>query len=352
MSLAPISVADALAEPAPFDTLIDVRSPAEYADDHLPGAVNWPVLDDAERARVGTLYTQVSTFEARKLGAALVSRRIADMLERQMADKPREWRPLVYCWRGGQRSGSLGLVLAQVGFRTRQLSGGYKAYRATVLQELAGLPGHFRWQVVRGRTGSGKTRLLGALAAAGAQVLDLEDLAAHRGSVLGGLPSRPQPSQRHFETLLWQHLRKLDPQRPVFVEGESRRIGIRQLPDAMLAALEAPARTIHLRLDMAARVGLLMQDYAFFTTEPEQLCQRLQLLVELRGKATVARWQALARAGDWHPLLAELMATHYDPLYDKSMGRPRPGPSAELMLQRADAAAMAHAAAELVAGAA
>lgn len=352
MSLAPISVAEALGQPAAWDALIDVRSPSEFADDHLPGAVNWPVLDDAERARVGTIYTQVSTFEARKVGAALVSRRIADMLEQRMADKPRDWRPLVYCWRGGQRSGSLGLVLAQVGFRTRQLSGGYKAFRGRVIEDLQTLPGRFRWQVIRGRTGSAKTRLLGALAEAGAQVLDLEDLAAHRGSVLGGLPARPQPSQRHFENLLWQGLRSLDPTRPVFVEGESRRIGLRQLPDALLAALEAPARTVHVHLDMPARVALLLEEYAFFTQDAEQLCQRLQLLTELRGKATVARWQAMARAGEWQALLPELMSRHYDPLYDKSMGRPRPGPAAELALGGADAASMARAAGELMAGAA
>lgn len=348
MSLAPISVAEALGQPAAWDALIDVRSPSEFADDHLPGAVNWPVLDDAERARVGTIYTQVSTFEARKVGAALVSRRIADMLEQHMADKPRDWRPLVYCWRGGQRSGSLGLVLAQVGFRTRQLSGGYKAFRGQVIQDLATLPGRHRWQVLRGRTGSGKTRLLAALAEAGAQVLDLEDLAAHRGSVLGGLPTRPQPSQRHFETLLWQRLRALDPTRPVFVEGESRRIGERQLPDAMLGALQHPACTLHVDTPMEARVALLLEDYAYFTTEAERLCERLGLLTELRGKACVARWQAMARRGDWATLLPELMTQHYDPLYDKSMLRSREGPQDTLVLRGTDAAALAEAAHALV----
>ncbi|HSI61334.1 MAG TPA: tRNA 2-selenouridine(34) synthase MnmH [Ideonella sp.] len=349
MSFSTLSVGEALAAPAPYDTLIDVRSPAEFADDHLPGAVNWPVLDDAERAHVGTVYTQVSTFEARKIGAALVSRRIAGILEQHVAAMPREWRPLVYCWRGGQRSGSLGLVLGQIGFRTRQLAGGYKAFRAQVREDLAAMPGRFELRVLAGRTGSGKTRLLGALAAAGGQTLDLEALAAHRGSVLGGLPTQPQPSQKRFETLLWQAMRTLDPARPVFVESESRRIGVRQLPDALLARIQQPALMVHVALPIEERARLLLRDYAFFTSEVEQLCERLQDLVALRGKAMVAHWQALARAQDWAALLPELMQLHYDPLYDKSTQRQRGRPAMELALPDTGEAALAAAARQLLA---
>lgn len=348
MSFSTLTVAEALAEPAPHDCLIDVRSPAEFADDHLPGAVNWPVLDDAERAHVGTVYTQVSTFEARKIGAAMVSRHIAQILEQHVASMPREWRPLVYCWRGGQRSGSLGLVLGQVGFRTRQLTGGYKAWRAQVREDLTRLPAGFEWRVLAGRTGSGKTRLLGALAAAGAQTLDLEALAAHRGSVLGGLPTQAQPSQKRFETLLWERLRTLDPARPVFVESESRRIGVRQLPDALLACVQKPSRMVHVELPLAARTKLLLEEYAFFTDEVEQLCERLHSLVALRGKGVVARWQALARAGDWATLLPELMRQHYDPLYDKAMQRQRDAATLDLALPDAEAPALAAAARHLL----
>ena len=198
---------------------------AEFAEDHLPGAVNWPVLDDEQRRIVGTLYKQVSPLQARKVGAAMVARNIADHLERWVADQPREWQPLVYCWRGGQRSGTLAWFLSQIGFRTGQLQGGYKAFRARVRDELQTLPQRHRFQVLCGRTGSGKTRLLHALAEQGAQMLDLEGLAGHRGSVLGALPGRAQPSQKRFDTLCWQALRGFDATRPVFVEGESRKIG-------------------------------------------------------------------------------------------------------------------------------
>lgn len=316
MSLSIATAAEAMAAPDGYDTIVDARSPAEYAEDRLPGAVNWPVLDDAERAEVGTIYAQVSTFEARKRGAAIVSRNIARIIDEHVAGLGRDWRPLVYCWRGGQRSGSLAIVLAQIGFRTRQLQGGYKAFRSLVREESATLPARFDWRVLGGRTGSGKTRLLHALAAEGAQVLDLEGLAAHRGSVLGGLPDRPQPSQKHFETLVWQALRGFSPEQPVYVESESRRIGKLQLPDAVLDALRGCTRPTRVELGLEARVKLLCEDYAFFIEDAEALCERLQALTELRGKAQVARWQAQARAGEWPLLLAELVQQHYDPLYD------------------------------------
>ncbi len=318
MSLSTITATEAMAAPDGQDTLIDVRSPSEFADDRLPGAVNWPVLDDAERAEVGTIYTQVSTFEARKRGAAIVSRNIARIIDEHVAGLGRDWRPLVYCWRGGQRSGSFAIVLAQIGFRTRQLQGGYKAYRELVRHELAELPLRFDWRVLGGRTGSGKTRLLAALTAEGAQVLDLEALAAHRGSVLGELPDQPQPSQKEFDSRVWHALRGFDPARPVFVERESRRIGRLQLPDAVLQAWQERGRTIQVELNAAERVALLTEEYAFFTRDVDALNERLQVLTELRGKATVARWQSLAHAGDWPTLVAELMAQHYDPLYDRA----------------------------------
>ena len=314
-----MTAADALGGKEGYDAIVDVRSPSEFAEDRLPGALNWPVLDDAERAEVGTIYTQVSTFEARKRGAAIVSRNIARIIDEQVAGMPRDWRPLVYCWRGGQRSGSLAIVLAQIGFRTRQLQGGYKAFRSLVREELATLPARFDWRVIGGRTGSGKTRLLGALSAEGAQVLDLEGLAAHRGSVLGDLPGQPQPSQKHFETRLWRALHAFDPAKPVFAERESRRIGQLQLPDSVLDALRSSARPVLVELPVAERVRFLAEDYAFLMQDADLLCQRLQALTELRGKASVARWQAQARAGEWEALLNELLAQHYDPLYDHGL---------------------------------
>lgn len=321
MSLRAVPVDEWLADPGEWDVVIDARSPAEYAEDRLPAAQNWPTLDDEERRVVGTTYVQVSALEARKIGAAMAARRIAGHLDAHIADKPREWRPLVYCWRGGQRSGSLALILSQIGFRTGQLQGGYKAFRAVVRAQLDTLPQALDLVVLAGRTGSGKTRLLQRLADAGEQVLDLEGLAHHRGSVLGGMPGLPQPTQKAFDTRVWDALRRFDTARPVFVESESARIGSLRVPEALLARMRDHGRVHRVEMPLAARVALLLEDYDFFTADVDDFCRLLGALVELQGRERVGAWQAMARAGEWTPLLERLMTEHYDPLYDRSMRR-------------------------------
>jgi tRNA 2-selenouridine synthase len=321
-----------------YDTIIDVRSPSEFAEDHLPGAVNWPVLDDDERRTVGTLYVRDSPLAARKLGATLVARNIATHIERWVQGQPREWQPLVYCWRGGQRSGSLAWFLGQIGFRTAQLAGGYKAFRAVVRDDLATLPTQLSLTVVAGRTGSGKTRLLQALAEQGAQVLDLEALACHRGSVLGGLPDQPQPSQKRFDTLLWRSLRGFDPAQPVFVESESKKVGSLQLPEALVQRMRLQGRCVRVQMGEAARTELLLQEYGFFAQDTERFCGLLDALADLQGRERIARWQGLARAGSWPELFAELMRDHYDPLYERSMQRHFAGLQEAAVIDLADGA--------------
>lgn len=321
MTLVAIEASQALLEIDAFDALIDARSPAEFADDHLPEALNWPSLDDDERAAVGTEYKQISAFDARKRGAALVARRIAEHIERHVMDKPSSWRPLVYCWRGGQRSGTLAWFLSQVGFRTTVLKGGYQAFRAQVRSALAELPMRLNFVVVAGRTGSGKTRLLQSLQEAGAQVLDLEALAHHRGSILGGWPGEAQPTQKAFEMQIWDALRRFDPARPVFVESESRKIGMRQVPDVLLERMRHHGRCVVIDMPDAARVALLLEDYAFYTRDPVLFNKHVASLTALRGHDTVARWQAAALEGRWDAVFLDLMHTHYDPLYAKSMAR-------------------------------
>jgi tRNA 2-selenouridine synthase len=315
-----VSAGEALADLAAFDAIIDVRSEAEYAEDHLPGAVNCPVLSNDERREVGTMDRQQSSFEAKRRGAAYVSRNIARHLEQSFADKPRQWRPLVYCWRGGNRSGAMTHVLTRVGWPARQLEGGYRAFRRAVLAELDALPAQFGWRVVCGTTGSGKSRLLQQLARAGAQVLDLETLAHHRGSVLGGLPALPQPSQKKFETRIWQTLHGFDRARPVFVEAESRKVGALRVPDALLMAMRA-AECIRLELPVDARVRLLRDEYAHFETDPDTLYERLDCLVPLHGHALVGEWKALASERQWDALVHRLLVEHYDPAYLRSIGR-------------------------------
>jgi tRNA 2-selenouridine synthase len=256
----------------------------------------------------------------------------------------------VYCWRGGQRSGSLAWFLDQIGFRTAKLSGGYKAFRARVRSDLEQLPQRFELTVLAGRTGSGKTRLLSALAAQGAQVLDLEALACHRGSVLGGLPDTPQPSQKAFDTQLWHALSRLDARRPVFIESESKKVGSLQLPDALVARMRDHGRCLRVEMSDAARVRLLLEEYGFFAHQAERFCELLDALVELQGKERVKRWQSMARAGQWPEVFDELMREHYDPLYERSMKRNFAGldNAARVELPDGEPAALARAARDLL----
>jgi len=302
-----------------FDDILDVRSPAEYADDHLPGAISVPVLNDEERARIGTIYTQVSPFEAKKLGAALIARNIAHHLEEKFSDRPKSWRPLVYCWRGGMRSGAMAHILAQVGWNTSQLQGGYKTYRRHVITALETLPAKLDFRVISGGTGSGKSHLLHALAEQGGQVLDLEKLAQHRGSLLGKLPDQPQPSQKTFETRLWDALRTFIPDCPVYIEAESRKVGVLSLPNALVERMRVSA-CLRIEVPQEARVKFLMDDYAHFLHNPVLLTERLSLLVEMHGREVINRWCEMASRGEWEQLVEELLTQHYDPAYKRSSG--------------------------------
>ncbi len=320
MPIVDFPATQALARLAEFDSIIDVRSPSEYALDRLPNALNWPSLSDAERALIGTEYKQVSPFAARKRGAVLVARNIAAHLEREAMDKPKNWQPLVYCWRGGQRSGAFATVLSAIGWRVHRLEGGYQAFRRAVLAALDELPKRFELRVVCGVTGAGKSRLLQRLATQGAQVLDLERLAEHRGSVLGLVPGRAQPTQKQFETRVWDALQHLDPARPVLVESESRKIGDLRVPEALVERMRA-APCVVLELPIEARVQLLMEDYDFFVRDTEAFCRRLDALRVLRGHETINGWQAAARAGRTREVVRELLERHYDPIYRQSMHR-------------------------------
>lgn len=306
-----------------FDEIIDVRTPSEFADDHIPGAINCPVLSDEERITVGTLYKQVSPFEARKVGGALVAKNIAHHLETVFHDKPKSWKPLVYCWRGGQRSGAMSIILSQVGWAAHKLEGGYKTWRREVLEQLDALPQRLNYRVVCGPTGSGKSRLLAALAETGHQVLDLEGLARHRGSVLGKIPQHPQPSQKWFDSLLLQALKGFDPARPVYVESESKKIGSVALPAALFDAMHA-ADCLVVETPLEVRVAGLQEDYLHYVNDPEALIAQLQSLHQFLGGEKLQHWSELIHAGDFPAFVEELLTQHYDPTYFRSLTKHYP----------------------------
>lgn len=301
-----------------FDDIIDVRAPAEFAEDHLPGAISLPVLDDEERARVGTIYKQVSPFSARKIGAALVAKNAAAHLQGPLADKPGGWRPLVYCWRGGQRSGSFATILGQIGWRVETLVGGYKTWRGLVVREVYDTPVRAPVVVLDGNTGSAKTEVLNLLPGFGVQVIDLESLARHRGSLFGNVG--PQPSQKAFEGALALALAGLDPSRPVVVEAESSKIGnCRLTPEIWKAMVAAPR--VAITAPRAARAEYLARAYADLTGDADRLAATVNLLRPMHAAEVMEDWLRLAASGQFTALADSLMERHYDPRYGKHRAR-------------------------------
>ena len=299
-----------------FDTVIDVRSPAEFAEDHIPGAVNLPALSNEQRAEVGTIYKQISAFDGRKIGAGMVIRNVADHIDGPLMEKDGAWRPLVYCWRGGQRSGVFSTLLSEIGWRADTVKGGYTSFRRLVKASLYDDPLPHRFVLLDGFTGTAKTEILPRLAARGVQVIDLEGLARHRGSLLGGMPGG-QPSQKAFETGLATALSKLDPARPVVVEAESSKIGRIAIPASVWAAMLAAPRIV-IQAPMVARAAYLATAYREVIEDPEIVTEKLEPLRRLRGHATVDRWIALSAEGALVELSHALMVDHYDPSYAKS----------------------------------
>jgi tRNA 2-selenouridine synthase len=320
-----------------FDALIDVRSPAEFALDHIPGAINLPVLDDAQRTEVGTEYVQRSKFLARRHGAALVARNIAAHLEGSLGDRDGSFQPLVYCWRGGQRSGAMVTVMDQVGWSVTVLEGGYQTWRRQVKATLYDAPPAHRLILLDGPTGAGKTALLKGVAARGVQTLDLEALAAHRGSLFGAMPGG-QPSQKAFESRLHDALSRLDPDRPVLVEAESSKIGARVVPPSLWAAMTA-APVVRLGSPVAVRAARTLRDYAAIAADPAALDAALTRLPRHISKETVSAWRALAAAGEIEALATELIVHHYDPAYRRQgLARRRTELAAVEIASLADAA--------------
>lgn len=301
-----------------FTEIIDVRSPSEFEEDQIPGAVNLPVLSDNERTEVGTLYKD-KPFEARRLGAAMISANAARQLQTHFADKDKTYSPLVYCWRGGMRSNALAQILRSVGWRVRLLEGGYKAFRKFVTEDTERILAHPQMQltVLAGQTGVAKTRLLHALQARGAQILDLEELAGHRGSVLGLPPDTEQASQKCFETRLWHALSQLDPGKPIFVEAESNRIGSLHCPPALWKKL-GQAEVIEIRMPLNKRADFLLKDYPHFANDPQHLKSLLKRLVKLRGHEQIKFWHDLIDTGRWQEFVESILRDHYDLVYRRA----------------------------------
>ncbi|MGC6530799.1 MAG: tRNA 2-selenouridine(34) synthase MnmH [Candidatus Puniceispirillaceae bacterium] len=316
---------------ARIDMIIDVRAPSEFADDHIGGAINLPVLSDEERIHIGTLYKQQSPFVARRIGAALVSANIARHIQTHLADKPENWRPLIHCWRGGQRSRAFAHICGEVGWASFLLQGGYKTYRKSVLDSLQDLPKNLEICILSGPTGTGKTKILQALSVHGATIIDLEGLACHRGSLLGQMPDQDQPPQRLFESRLYEAMRQaqrttdtnpLSKQKIghnfVFVEAESSRIGNLSLPKDLWHAM-SQAPKIEIKADDATRIALLKGDYAHLMDRGnDKLSHLVEGMHTRHGYEVTQSWQRLLNNGDFDQFISAILHDHYDPAYQRA----------------------------------
>ncbi len=290
---------------------IDVRSEGEFAEDHIPGAVNLPVLNDGERTATGIAYHQLSPAEARQLGLEIISPKLP-VLVAQLKEYAQDHQIVLYCWRGGMRSAALGAVLDLMHIPVYRLSGGYKNYRSWINQYWQSSLANPIW-VLCGNTGVGKTLVLNELKITGCQAIDLESLAGHRGSVFGNVGLLPQPSQKAFESRLWQETRQLDPARPLILECESKKIGRLHLPRVLHQGI-VEGKKILLYDSMPNRVEKILKDYRPEEALPE-IGEALPCLIPRLGKEKVSTLLSQIEAGDYAEVVTALLTDYYDPLY-------------------------------------
>ncbi len=332
---------------ATYDMIIDVRSPAEFAEDHIVGAVNMPSLNNAERAEIGTIYKQQSAFEARKIGGYMAAKNISDHIRAFLLEKPPEFTPLIHCWRGGQRSRAFAQICSEIGWTCYILEGGYKYYRTQILDNLNILPEQFKYRIIAGRTGSAKTKLLQALAQKGEQILDLEALANHKGSLLGRMTG-DQPSQKMFESRLINQLSSFDKDRPVFVESESSRIGDLHIPKLLWREMiQSPV--IMIEIDRDIRAAYLVDEYPHLLSDQTDLNRLIDGMIYRHGHAETQKWRALMAQNDWLSLSHCLLEQHYDPAYDQSVTRHERPVTGIISMQKIDQTEISRTADDIIA---
>lgn len=310
----PIELAKALQQRRAGALIIDVRTPAEFAEATIPGAVNVPIFSNEERVHVGTVYKEQGSRTARRLGVELVSPKIPQIIAAVEEARGESKDPvIVFCWRGGMRSHAITTFLNLAGIPARQLIGGHKAFRRVIIDYFE----QTDWQpiyVLRGLTGVGKTRILQQLEERSAAVIDLEGLANHRGSAFGNLGLEPQPSQKKFEELLWARLEQLEDAPYLVTEGESLHIGRVVIPKRFHLAMQVQ-QSLWLTASLETRTKIILEEYPARDQLREQFRRPLLALKERLGTKTVEEFCALLDRGDWETLTRELMVRYYDPLY-------------------------------------
>ena len=300
-----------------FDTIIDVRSPLEFAEDHIVGAINCPVLSDLERQKVGTIYKKESSFKAKIIGSSLTAKNIAFHIENNFMEKKGSWQPLIYCWRGGQRSKAFSIVLSEVGWRTNQLKGGYKEYRNQVINFLDNIGPKLKITLISGKTGSAKTKILKSIENEGGQILDLEGLANHKGSLLGKIPDLIQPSQKFFESLIFNKIQKLNLKDKIYIEAESSKIGNIHIPKSIWKKMIKSPR-IEISANVELRTKFLVSDYDYMCNDPTLINPIIKGLKNRLSKKLFDEWTNLIDRKKWFDLTKSFLENHYDPSYSSN----------------------------------
>jgi len=322
-----ISVSDYLKLPEPT-LLLDARSEGEFEQGHIPGAVSFPILNNEERKLVGTCYKQKGHQAAVILGYELVGPKFKQFVAHAYHNYIGQ-EIYIHCWRGGLRSQIMSNLLSSAGFKVHLLKGGYKTYRQEVLNFLAK---DFEFEVLGGLTGSGKTYVLDELENRGAQVLNIEKLANHKGSAFGSLGQNPQPSQEHFENLSFEELRKFNFENPVWVEDESRLIGKLQVPTQIYKGIRN-SFVYFLEYTFEDRLEHIIKDYGCF--DKELLIERTKQIKKRMGDLLNRTAVEAIENGDLRAW-AEIVLSHYDKQYRYGFGLRRPGKSKAITLKDDD----------------
>jgi tRNA 2-selenouridine synthase len=289
---------------------VDVRSPKEFQEASIPGAINFPLLNDQERELIGAIYCKISPEEARQTGMNLVTPKIPNLISSIM--KIRESKKIIfYCWRGGLRSQSMAKLCHENGIEIKVLKGGYKAYRRHVYT-FWDQPFQQKMAVLHGLTGVGKTQLLGKLAKIGVTTIDLEGLVNNRGSVFGQIHGGVQPSQKDFEAFAYNICSKLDHDDIVVVECENKRIGVVHIPKYLYSAMTSGYK-IHLYADLDIRIRRIIDDYGYVGLS--LLKEKILLLGHYLGKKRVSQIIDLLEQRQLYEVTRILLVEYYDPLY-------------------------------------
>lgn len=297
--------------------LIDVRSPSEYNHSHIPGALNIPLFDDNERAQVGTRYTQAGKEAGFMLGLELAGPKLSQYVKKLNVMCHVHSPLVIYCWRGGMRSNAMAWLFSQAGHEVKVVKGGYKAYRGFVREQITD---GWDFRIIGGMTGSGKTEVLGFLEKAGLQVIDLEALACHKGSVFGHMGQKEQPNNEWFENILWEKLRQLNKNKPVFLEDESRSIGRVSLPESFYMKMQH-SQLYLLQVDIKYRTKRLVDDYGRYSGS--QLIENINKLQGYLGGEMHNKAVGFVEGGDLGAA-TELLLRYYDNKYTVSITRYRP----------------------------